>query len=600
MDQTGTADLAAMLAAKAAGAAWLDELTRGQDLDAFVLFSSIAATWGSAGQSGYAAANAYLDALARQRAARGQAAASIAWGSWDGGGISSGDGSAGTQRPGVRLMDPARAISALAHALDTGQAQLTIADIDWERFTPLFTLRRPSPLLTSLPDATQALAQAGAAQAGTPQGAAQGPALRDRLAQASKAEQELALSDLVRGEIAAVLGYESSEAVEAESGFLELGFDSLTIVQFRNRLNAVTGMELPASAISECPTPAALARRLRTELAASDLPLEQGSDRHPDDSSHEMHRYLASADAKLSRDAASPDTAMPGHSLSGLYVRAAREGKAEEIMTLVKGLAAFRPTFSDRSGLSSIPRPVRLAQGPEIPGLICFSSFFGKSGAQEYARLAGRFRGVREVSAITAPGFAAGEPLPASADALIGVHGENIRESVNGAPFVIAGHSSGAVVAHAVATYLESIGTPPAAIVLLDAYAPGRDEFSLKYASHLLGGVLADTGYSGQWSDDGDDSWLTAMAHYFSLDWSGLDKTSTPTLLVRATEMPPALEGKELSWEFSSDLTTLDVPGNHFTMLTDHADTTAHAVKQWLAELEGSFEDGNRAPIRGV
>ena len=91
---TGTAELAALLAPKAAGAAYLDELTADLDLDAFVLFSSIAATWGSGHQAAYAAANAFLDALAENRRSRGLAATSVAWGPWGGGGMDDANGAA--------------------------------------------------------------------------------------------------------------------------------------------------------------------------------------------------------------------------------------------------------------------------------------------------------------------------------------------------------------------------------------------------------------------------------------------------------------------------------------------------------------------------
>ena len=158
LEQSSTGELAAVLAAKAGGARWLDELTAGLDLDLFVLFSSIAATWGSGGQPGYAAANAHLDALAERRRARGLVATSLAWGPWGGGGMAGQENVAQLRRRGIMPMAPAAAIQALAQAIDAGEHQLTIADVDWARFTPPFTLRRPSPLLAGLPEASQALA----------------------------------------------------------------------------------------------------------------------------------------------------------------------------------------------------------------------------------------------------------------------------------------------------------------------------------------------------------------------------------------------------------------------------------------------------------
>ena len=143
-----TAGLARVLAAKAAGAAHLDELTSGLDLDAFVLFSSASATWGSGLQAGYGAANAFLDGLAEHRRARGLPATSVAWGLWGGGGMGAGETGAQLERRGLKTMDPALALGLLGQAVDGGEALLTVADVDWGRFAPAFTVRRPSPLLS--------------------------------------------------------------------------------------------------------------------------------------------------------------------------------------------------------------------------------------------------------------------------------------------------------------------------------------------------------------------------------------------------------------------------------------------------------------------
>ena len=123
-----------------------------------MLFSSVAAAWGSGGQPGYAAANAYLDALAAARRARGLPATSVAWGMWGGGGMATGDSAAWLRRRGLKVMDAGLAVAALAQAVDGGEGLAVVADVDWARFVPPFTLRRPSPLLDGLPEARQALA----------------------------------------------------------------------------------------------------------------------------------------------------------------------------------------------------------------------------------------------------------------------------------------------------------------------------------------------------------------------------------------------------------------------------------------------------------
>ncbi|MFI6093873.1 type I polyketide synthase [Streptomyces sp. NPDC051218] len=261
LDEISVDELAAVMAAKAAGAAGLDRLTADLDLDAFVLFSSIAATWGSGLQAGYAAANSYLDALAEHRLAQGRAATSVAWGPWGGGGMTDDEGAVQMQRRGLRLIDPEQAIQALAQVLDGQEPLMTVVDVDWARFAPPFTMRRPSPLVESLPEVIDALAAAennsGAADP------AAGSALAEQLAGLTRAEQDRLLTDLVRTEAAAVLGHASIDLVEADRSFSDLGADSLTAVELRDRLGAATGLRLPSTLLFDYPTPAALADHLR-------------------------------------------------------------------------------------------------------------------------------------------------------------------------------------------------------------------------------------------------------------------------------------------------------------------------------------------------
>ncbi|HWN36061.1 MAG TPA: KR domain-containing protein, partial [Pseudonocardia sp.] len=262
LDDLDVAGLGASMAAKAGGAAHLDELVA--DADAFVTFSSGAAIWGSARLGGYAAANTYLDALVEDRRGRGLAGTSVAWGLWGGGGMGDGPAGAALRRLGLREMDPDRAIEALAHALDQGEGLLTVADIDWARFAPVFTVRRPSPLIGELPEVRRALAGSTPTDAG-PRGAGD-TELAARLAGLDRAEQTRMLTDLVRAEAAAVLRYSSPEALAAGRAFKDLGFDSVTAVELRTRLNMATGLTLPTTLVFDYPTPAAAAAFLRTEL----------------------------------------------------------------------------------------------------------------------------------------------------------------------------------------------------------------------------------------------------------------------------------------------------------------------------------------------
>ncbi|MFJ9785948.1 type I polyketide synthase [Amycolatopsis sp. NPDC101161] len=250
------ADFAELAEAKVRGARNLDELCG--DLDAFVLFSSGAGVWGNAGQAGYAAANAFLDALAHQRRDRGAPATSIAWGAWAGGGMVDENVGAQLERRGVPMMRPELAVTAIQPSVDTGGPTSVVADIDWAKFAPLYTAARPRPLLRELPEAQQE----------SPVDS--GGELAKRLQAASENERERVVLDLVRGEVATVLGFRGRDAVRPAQTLKELGFDSLTALDLRNRLGAATGLKLPATLVFDHPTPDAVAKHVLEGLFAAD------------------------------------------------------------------------------------------------------------------------------------------------------------------------------------------------------------------------------------------------------------------------------------------------------------------------------------------
>ncbi len=259
-------ELADVMDAKVTGAALLDEVFADADLDAFVLFSSISATWGSGWQCGYAAANHHLDALAEQRRARGLAATSVAWGPWGGGGLAQGEAVEQLERRGLALMDPDLAVEALDRALALGETCVTVADVEWEKFAPSFTALRASRLLSELydPRSDRAAAAPTAQDAQDTQEAS--AALLARLTGAPADVQRRVLTDLVRAEAAQVLGHASAHAVEADRAFKDLGFDSVMGIELRNRLNEATGLDLESTVVFDEPSPETLAERVRRDL----------------------------------------------------------------------------------------------------------------------------------------------------------------------------------------------------------------------------------------------------------------------------------------------------------------------------------------------
>ncbi|MFI1017870.1 SDR family NAD(P)-dependent oxidoreductase [Streptomyces sp. NPDC020965] len=260
-----TDELARVIRAKVDGARHLDTLTAGLELDAFVLFSSGAGTWGDSGKGGYAAANAHLDALAQERRARGAVATAVAWGAWDGGGMVEGEIAELLNRRGVRLMRPELAVEALAVAVGAGDTTIAIASFDLARFLPLYTMNRPRRLVAELTAAQDRAPGDGGAppEPGEP---TRGTALAERLAGLPGDEQETMLIDVIRREAAAVLKTGRAEEIQPRRAFKEIGFDSLTALEFRNRLNAATGLRLPPTTVFDHPNPAALAQHLRGEI----------------------------------------------------------------------------------------------------------------------------------------------------------------------------------------------------------------------------------------------------------------------------------------------------------------------------------------------
>ncbi|WP_308222737.1 type I polyketide synthase, partial [Frankia sp. AgPm24] len=287
------AELAEVTAAKIAGATHLDALLDHDALEVNVSFSSVAGVWGSGGQGAYAAANAFLDALAQRRRDRGGRASSVAWGPWAGGGMlaAAGASRAGDlRRRGLPQMPPDAAITALADVLNGAPASVAVADVRWDRFAPAFTAMRPSPLIEDLPEVRHGQAvqyddhSTGRPDpTGQPTGepadrsapAAQ-PSISQELTALAASERPAAVLDLVRAETALVLGHVSAAAIDPARAFRDLGFDSLTAVDLRNRLCARTGLPLPTTVVFDVPTPHELAAHvLALALGGTALAEEQ-------------------------------------------------------------------------------------------------------------------------------------------------------------------------------------------------------------------------------------------------------------------------------------------------------------------------------------
>ncbi|HWO61499.1 MAG TPA: SDR family NAD(P)-dependent oxidoreductase, partial [Umezawaea sp.] len=252
----------AVLRPKVDAALNLHELTKDLDLSAFVLFSSVSGVLGAAGQGNYAAANCFLDALAARRRGAGLPATSLAWGLWEQASTMTGElgraDAARISRTGIAAIPSDLALQLFDAALTVDRALVVPIKLD----TSHFDGREIPPVLRGLVRGrTRKLAGSSSSAAGS--------TLATRLAGVPDAERGDVALDLVRTEVAAVLGHASTSAVQADRAFQDLGFDSLTAIELRNRLGAVTGLRLSATLVFDYPTPAALTAHLLTEVFAS-------------------------------------------------------------------------------------------------------------------------------------------------------------------------------------------------------------------------------------------------------------------------------------------------------------------------------------------
>jgi acyl transferase domain-containing protein/acyl carrier protein len=243
-------------------AAWhLHELTIGLDLSTFVLFSSAAGLLGGAGQGNYAAANAFLDAIAQHRHANQLPGQSLAWGLWQqqtGMGNVTGDSDVVQLREQIRTrlgflpLPSERAMQLFDAAIHAGEPLIVPAEFDRGALRRRASSNSLAPVLRSLVRGSARRVVAGS--------------LAAKLNAMPDAERERAVLDLVLAETAAVLGHTSAEKIDHNTTFKDLGFDSLAAVELRNRLDTTTGLRLPATLIFDYPTPQAVFQRLSAEI----------------------------------------------------------------------------------------------------------------------------------------------------------------------------------------------------------------------------------------------------------------------------------------------------------------------------------------------
>jgi len=258
----------------------LDRLTREAPLDFFVLYSSTTALLGVQGLAHYAAANQYLEALAHHRRARGQAALSIAWGTWDVMRIATAAEQASIARGGLHQLSSDVALDLQGRLMAAGETSAVVADVDWSTLVPLYEARRARPLIHALA-ATVRVARDASPRDASPRDASLRPREADSpmasIRLASPTDRTLLVQRLVRREVAAVLGYGSDDGIPIDRGFFELGLDSLMSVELKRRLEAAVERALPSTLTFNYPNVAALTAFLMDELFALAAPTPAAS-----------------------------------------------------------------------------------------------------------------------------------------------------------------------------------------------------------------------------------------------------------------------------------------------------------------------------------
>ena len=546
--------IATVLAPKADAAWHLHEATKALGLAAFVVYSSASGVLGRPGQANYAAANAFLDALGGHRAARGLPAQSLAWGRWevdDGTGGMAGRAAteAGRRRRhdgGVRALTPAQGTALLDRALRSAEPVLVPILLD----TSALAGDAVPPILAGLAPATAA---GGPAPGAAP---TEIGAWRETLAGLPAAHRAAALTELIKGEIAAVLGFPDATSFPADRHFTELGFDSLAAVQLRNRLSAFTGVRLDATVALDHPSV--------PELTA--------------------HVYAALAEALPADDRPPAAERVPPDRFTSIYYRVIRGQGAREAMGL-RYLASYGlPTFGAGERAEHVIAPVRLAEGdPRRPVLMFIPGYVALVNPAP-VDLGRALDGEFDLHLLSNPGFGARRDIPDSVATLIDLHADTVRGIAGGRPVVLVGDCTGGGVAHGVAGKLAADGHPVAGEILIETHhgAEGRND------RRSLAIVAADRNrpeelFNGFFSD----ALMIAGGAYLRIfDGWQPEPSPVPTLLLRATPTREMLDtDPDGDWQPRWPLPheAVDIPGDHYTVLSTDADTTAAAIRTWLA-----------------
>ncbi|MGO4618298.1 SDR family NAD(P)-dependent oxidoreductase, partial [Nocardia sp. 2TAF39] len=539
--------LATVLRPKADAAWHLHEATKHLDLSIFVLYSSLAGTIGSPGQANYAAANAFLDAVAQHRHRNGLPATSIAWGPWRGtSGMTSTLSEADfarMRREGLVPLDDDYGMSLFDAAVAAGFPTSVGVRFDGGALTA-------QAAAGSLPRVLSSLVTAG------PHRAESVRSLPQLLASAPESDRAGIVLAAVREQVAASLGHEAGDMIDPGAPFTELGFDSLAGVEFRNRLVKSTGLTLPSTLVFDHPTARALADHLYARITET------------------MH---ASVDIQTVPQV---ESGIRG-GLTELVLAAHRRGGVAAAIPMLLESAKLADTFVTVDDVPVKSTPIPLSRGTSRPMLICVPSFVVGTGPHQFGRLARELGADHTVVALRLPGTQPGEPLPESWDALLDYLAMTVEDIAVQQPIVLVGYSAGGAIAHALAHRLEKSGRGPAAVILLDTYSPDDAEQNRRVLVSAIGAVLD---LEHEVTEIGDHG-LVAMAKYAQIfDERKPMSIAAPTFDLRAVTPLPGLDLAEPVPMWLHTGKTVEIDADHFSIIGAASSVAADEIRRWLEE----------------
>ncbi|MFJ8728905.1 type I polyketide synthase [Streptomyces bauhiniae] len=370
---------------------------------------------------------------------------------------------------------------------------------------------------------------------------------------------------LVLRQTAAVLGHRDDAESVSGLSFAHLGMTSLGAVELRDALARALGVTVPSALVLTTPSPGELADEVVGLLRDAGRLAQEGSGA-PDGTT------------------ASGGSVDGPQELKAAFVRACAEGRLSEGLDLLASAAdAAEADARPGSGPAGLP-PISFGTGTDTPALVFVPSFVAPSSPYQFGKLTAGLSVGRDVVVTPLPGYREGQPLPRTLDEAVSWQTEAVRRHTGGRPFVLAGYSSGGWLAHAVADALRREESAPAGLVLLDCLTPGGPEYT-----HLTPTLFQRMSQDRTLADLVDEAQLRAMGRYLRLfaGWRP-SRSPVPTLFLQAAERLGGgrhAPDREEPAGWARRVTHRTVPGDHLSILHDHARAVADAIDGWLAEL---------------